>query len=364
MRIIEAPHPPSLDHPDAWAYHGIGEIGRAVSLETWGVDDTAITANDVLVTMSNQQYADKVRLVAVEDDGGAAPTVVGHAMLYIPTSSNTHLVHIPELEVAPAARGKGVGRALAEAALDRVRAAGRTTVLFGVNFGEEDPDVTEWVTASSGKGRVAADNPGIRLARSLGAECAIVERQSLLELPLAPGALEKFEAESRAVAGDAYRLHTWRDHIPDEWLDAYAGLVTALEADEPRGDQDIETDPWDAERVRNADEQIAARGNGYVITAAEHVASGELAAMTMLVYPEDETCEYAEQDSTVVLRAHRGNRLGMLIKAVNARALLEAKPNAKRVWTWNNEENPHMLAINVAMGFRPAGGCAEMQWTL
>lgn len=361
MRIVEAPHPPSLDHPDAWAYHGIGEIGRAVSLDTWGVDDTAISANDVLVTMSNQQYADKVRLVAVEDDGGSALTVIGHVLLYISTNANLHLAIVPELEVAPEARGKGVGRALAEAALDRVRATGRTTVLFSVDFGEEDPGATEWVTASSGQGRVTAGLPGIRLARSLGAECAIVERKSLLELPLAPGALESFEVESRAIAGDAYRLHTWRDTIPEEWIDAYADLETALAADEPRGDQDIETETWDAERVRTTDAQHAARGNGYVITAAEHSGTGELAAMTMLLYPKDEAREYAEQDATVVLRAHRGHRLGMLVKAVNAQALLAAQPAVKRIWTWNNEENPHMLAINVAMGFRPAGGCAEMQ---
>ncbi|MBE1877343.1 GNAT family N-acetyltransferase [Myceligenerans pegani] len=363
MRIIEAPHPPSLDHPDAWAYHGIGRVAEVVAQETWGVSDTAMSANDVLVTMSNQQYADKVRLVAVEDDGGGdggAPAVVGHVVVILPTQANKHL-GMAEVQVVPDAWDTGTGQALLDAGIERVRAAGRTTMLLGVDFGEEDPDETEWVTASSGKGRVAAGLPAIRLARSLGFECAIVERKSLLELPLAPGALEAFEAESRAVAGDAYRLHTWRDHIPEDWLDAYAALETALAADEPRGDQDIETDPWDAERVRNADAQHAARGNGYVITAAEHVASGELAGMTMLLYPKDETREYAEQEATVVLRAHRGHRLGMLVKAVNAQALLEAKPNAKRVWTWNNEENPHMLAINVAMGFRPAGGCAEMQ---
>ncbi|MBL0887108.1 GNAT family N-acetyltransferase [Myceligenerans indicum] len=360
MRIIEAPHPPSPDHADAWAYHGIARIAQAVSLETWGVADTALSADDVHVTMSNQQYADKIRLVAVEDDGGA-PAVLGHAILVMPTRANTHLVVVPELEVAPDARGNGVGRALAEASIDRARAAGRSTMLFSVDFGEEDPDETEWVTASSGKGRIAAGLPGVRLARSLGFECAIVERKSLLELPLAPGVVEAFEAESRVAAGDAYRLHTWHDHVPEEWIDAYAALETALGADEPRGDQDIEADPWDAERVRIADAQHAARGNGYVATAAEHVATGELAGMTMLIHPKDEKHEYAEQDATVVLRAHRGHRLGMLVKAVNAQALLEAKPNAKRVWTWNNEENPHMLAINVAMGFRPAGGCAQMQ---
>lgn len=237
-------------------------------------------------------------------------------------------------------------------------------MLLSVDFGQEDPGTTRWVTASSGQGRAAADLPGVRLAREFGFECAIVARKSLLELPVAPGTFEAFESASRAVAGDAYRLHTWRDHVPEEWIDAYAALEAALGADEPRGDQDVEADHWDADRVRGADAQHAARGNGYLVTAAEHVASGELAGMTMLVFPRDETQEYAEQEATVVLRAHRGHRLGMLLKAVNAQALGRAKPGVRRVWTWNNEENPHMLAINVAMGFRPAGGCAEMQLKL
>jgi len=35
-----------------------------------------------------------------------------------------------------------------------------------------------------------------------------------------------------------------------------------------------------------------------------------------------------------------------------------------RIYTWNNEENPHMLAINIALGFAPAGGCANFQGPL
>ncbi|GAA1854016.1 GNAT family N-acetyltransferase [Myceligenerans crystallogenes] len=364
MRIVEAPHPVSVDHPDSWAYRGIAEVERGFAVETWGAADTARSVVDLHVQMSNQRYADFCRLVAVEDDG-ARPRVVGHGFLFLPTSSNTHLAQF-EIQVA---RGyeddaDAVGRALAEALLARARAAGRDTVLYSVDFGDEDPATAEWVTASSGKGRVAAGLPGIRRALSLGFECAIVERKSLLELPFAPGALEAFEAEGRAVAGETYRLHTWRDRIPDEWIDAYAALETALAADEPRGDQDVEDDPWDAERVRNAHEQLAARGKGYLITAAEHVPTGELVAMTMLAFRAEAAGEYAEQNTTVVLRAHRGHRLGLLVKAVNAQALVVARPGVKRVWTWNNEENPYMLAINVAMGFRPAGGCAEMQLKL
>jgi GNAT superfamily N-acetyltransferase len=82
--------------------------------------------------------------------------------------------------------------------------------------------------------------------------------------------------------------------------------------------------------------------------------------MTQLIYGRDRV-ELTEQESTVVLPAHRGHRLGMLVKAVNLQAHARLRPDTRRIYTWNNEDNAHMLAINVALGFRPAGGSAEMQ---
>ena len=67
------------------------------------------------------------------------------------------------------------------------------------------------------------------------------------------------------------------------------------------------------------------------------------------------------QDDTLVLSEHRGRRLGMLVKAANLQRLAVEQPAARRVGTWNAEENSHMLAINVALGFRPAGGSGEWQ---
>ena len=54
-----------------------------------------------------------------------------------------------------------------------------------------------------------------------------------------------------------------------------------------------------------------------------------------------------------MLREHRGHRLGALVKVANLERLLAEAPDARRVHTWNADENTHMNAINDAMGFVP-----------
>ena len=59
------------------------------------------------------------------------------------------------------------------------------------------------------------------------------------------------------------------------------------------------------------------------------------------------------QGDTGVLEAHRGHGLGRWLKAENLRRALAHQPGIEVVETYNAESNPHMLAINVEMGFRP-----------
>ena len=67
--------------------------------------------------------------------------------------------HVMELAVAPDARGRGIGRALLVAAAERARAEGCTSLALDV----------------------AADNPAVRLYRSLGFEVAVETRLPKLE---------------------------------------------------------------------------------------------------------------------------------------------------------------------------------------
>ncbi|MFE7505167.1 GNAT family N-acetyltransferase [Promicromonospora sp. NPDC057488] len=361
-RLMTPPHPDSLDDADAWAYRGIAETHAAAEAADTGNADGAPTPIGILVGMNNQKYLRKLRQVAVVDTP-AGPQVVGSGFMFLHVRSNPELA-FGVVAVRPEHRRQGIGSALAQWIQDTARAEGRTTLLAPVDFGPRPEDGTgETLTPASGTGEVAADLPGVRLARKLGLTLQLVERRSRIDLPVLPEAISRFEAEARAVAGDAYRVHTWTAPTPEEWIEQYAALEQALADDEPRGGLEVESDVWDAERIRGEDATIAAKGDRYVVTAAEHVATGELVAMTMLQWSDDKP-EHTNQQSTVVLKAHRGHRLGMLVKAVNLREHALLRPAARRIYTWNNEENPHMLAINIALGFVPAGGSADFQGPL
>jgi hypothetical protein len=61
----------------------------------------------------------------------------------------------------------------------------------------------------------------------------------------------------------------------------------------------------------------------------------------------------AWQGDTGVWPKHRERGLGRWLKAVNALRLLDEQPEVEFIDTWNAGSNEAMLAINVAMGFRP-----------
>ena len=76
--------------------------------------------------------------------------------------------------------------------------------------------------------------------------------------------------------------------------------------------------------------------------------------MTSLIV-DGETSEHAHQLDTSVVGAHRGHRLGLLLKADMLRWLAESEPRLATVDTFNAESNDHMVAVNERLGYRVMG---------
>ena len=148
-----------------------------------------------------------------------------------------------------------------------------------------------------------------------------------------------------------YRLVTFWDQVPDEHLVDRAHLMQRMSTDAPTGDLTTEEERWDGERVREHEQIARAQGRDVVETCALHVPSGRLVAFTQLSVPTRDPRTVYQWD-TLVLREHRGLRLGMWIKAANLRHAVARYPQVRRLTTFNAASNAPMLRVNRAMGFR------------
>jgi hypothetical protein len=137
-----------------------------------------------------------------------------------------------------------------------------------------------------------------------------------------------------------------------------------MSTDSPAGAMEFDEQIWDAERVERMDDRLIAQGCTGLIGAAQHIETGELAAYTELYLLGDDHSRPTSQNDTLVLREHRGHRLGALIKCETLLRWRELMPRSTRVLTNNAEENRPMLAINEEMGFEPIAYAGMWQKTL
>lgn len=96
---------------------------------------------------------------------------------------------------------------------------------------------------------------------------------------------------------------------------------------------------------------------------ARHRDTGVLAGHTVVAVEEDHP-ELGEQHDTSVTRAHRGHRLGLLLKSGMNLWLRETEPQLETVDTWNAESNDHMVSVNEELGYRWMGRGLQFQRTL
>jgi len=357
--ILPVPLPSSATSPEAWALLGVERVRVASDDALHGHHDLTPNFAQMASILADRTYRPQHRFVAVCDDRRTPESVVGHASIRLPQVGETDVAHL-DLGVDPAWRRRGIGTALAAFLAERVREAGRAVVTAETAYGGVADADAETIAATTGVGSVPADDPATRFAVRHGFTLEQVERQSTLTLPVDRDHLAALSRTAAAAAGDAYRLHTWLDEIPEPWHAEYARLLTRMSTATPSGGMVQVEDPWDVARLREATARRQATGDVAVIVAAEHVPTGKLAAYTVVEFT-DSRPESMIQEDTLVLPEHRGNRLGMLVKSRALETLASVRPQARRIHTWNAEENAHMLAINVALGYRPASVSAQWQ---
>lgn len=267
-------------------------------------------------------------------DSGAP---VGALLVEFPELDNQSTALV-EVTVHPSARRRGVGTALAEHALSRAVAGARELM------------IAESVVGGATEA----------FARAHGAEARQVEhRQRLVVEQGARAGWERLLADAYRHSG-GYRLVRWSGPVPGEHLDGMAYLTARMSTDIPLGTLDWQPERWDTDRMRAHDDVVARRGGRTYTTAAVHEASGEVVAFTTLMYtPDDPT--HAWQDNTIVEPAHRGHRLGTVVKIENLRFAIGHEPLTRAVTTWNALDNGPMNAINAALGFVPIDHWGEWQ---
>ncbi len=298
---------------------------------------TAWTWPETVAAFRRPDKGNRRDAVVGEQSGG---TVAASILVY-PLLDNTHAVYA-ETAVLAQWRRRGIGTAMVDDIVQRSRTAGRRTVIAEVVYPFD----------------AAEDHPFRAFARRLGFVEALSDVHRILDLPVDDPRIDRLLARATPRHRD-YRIVTWLDRCPDEFLEGFGELYSALVVEAPMGDLELEEEVWDAERLRENEETRKAQGRS-TFAAAAVASDGSLAGYTELVVPQHDPGQ-VYQWGTLVRRAHRGHHLGLALKSVNLRVMQQACPHARVVHTWNADVNAAMIAVNEAMGFRPVERLGEFQ---
>lgn len=254
-------------------------------------------------------------------------TVVGYAVAHLPVEDNTDSAHLRGV-VHPAFRRRGIGRQLVGAAVDLARSEGRSKIYVGTFRGD-----------GSGK---AVEAMGFSAE---GLAVNAIRRVDVHGSP--PGLWQRLYDDAAGHASDYEIVHQvgpTPEHLVDDMVTLHAAINDA-----PLEDPEAEDDHWDADRVRAYDRAMAARRQTVHRVLARHRPTGEWAGLSILCVDEFSP-SVAFQEDTSVVRAHRGHRLGLLMKADMLRWVSHERPEVSATDTWNATTNHHMIAVNERLG--------------
>ncbi|SDL76730.1 Acetyltransferase (GNAT) family protein [Glycomyces sambucus] len=285
---------------------------------------------------------DIVHFAATEDG-----TLVGYLGIGLMVGDNPHLA-MAELMVHPDHRHRGHGRAMLDHYTEYASSRGRTDLTAGT--------LTTW---GDGPRRPEA---GVAFLERNDFTLALVNvRRRARTDALAPEDEQRLWAEARAASEADYDLRTWTGPAPDDLIESICRLDAKSRTEIPLGDIEMEAEAVDVARARAKEAATAAVHQVPVKAAAVHRATGEVAAITDVHAFEDPAAVHASQGITIADPAHRGHRLGMLVKLANLRRLREQFPRVAEIWTENADVNDRMVAINTALGYEAVDALSVYQ---
>lgn len=253
----------------------------------------------------------------------------------------------------PGFRGLGVEEALLEDLLAEARAQERT-ILQTYSIHRPDTDHVR-LASPTGFGEIPADANAL-FFRDNGFTLEQVERNSTFDMTGSFTAVERMLDEAVAVAGGDYRLVEWIDATPERWRESYAYIRSRMSTDVPMAGAVWTDEVWDAERVIARDQRNLDSGFTISVAAIEHVPSGAIVAFSELALGQEPSAP-SHQWGTLVMREHRGHRLGTIVKCANLLRWREIAPLSPLISTFNAEENRHMLDVNEEIGFTTLTVC-------
>jgi GNAT superfamily N-acetyltransferase len=259
--------------------------------------------------------------------------MVGTGFVVVFTMDNTDKA-VTQVFVPPDRRRRGIGSALIEHAVAMSQQLGRTTVISETAYPIEQRD----------------DHHHRRFLEGHGFTLATSEIGRTLALPVDEARLQGWIDESRP-RHEGYRIASYVGDLPDEILPSFCHVVSLLAAEAPTGDLDFEPETITPEIWREREKKITEQGRTLYTTVALGADDLVVAATQLAVPDHDKPRVY--QWATLVLREHRGHRLGLAIKAQNLRTMQQDNPDRTSVYTCNEETNGPMVDINELMGFRP-----------
>jgi len=339
--------PASLDAPDAGPFLAIARLSNAMCRHDTGHDYFDTTPEEMLPSWQDQ--TDRLQIGLAAERSGE---IVGVATMMLPLEDGATSLDF-DLIPDPERWGEGIEDALLVAIEDEARSVGRPVVQTWTLHRPDAPGAR--LASPTGVGSIPADDRQTRFMLRHGYSFEQAERNSVFDLTGSFEVVERMLAGALevAVAVDDYRVVTWTVPTPVEYKEGFAEVVSRMSTDVPTGAIEWTEEKWDAARVERRDARLLAGGHTVSVACAQHVPTGRIVAYNELVIAADHSGP-THQWGTLVMKEHRGRRLGALVKCANLLRWRELMPDSPRVSTFNAEENRHMLDINEAIGFVPA----------